>query len=91
MRVFIHVFLDRPCHIASEQVSNTQEQGIAATFQQDEDTLEAITALRKSDPRKVFAEVSFASDRPGLETRRLIQQAAQTPAGDININQGHTA
>ena len=90
MRVFIHVFLDRPCHIAGEQVSNTQEQGIAATFQQDKDALEAI-ALRKSDPRKVFAEVSFASDRPGLETRRLIQQAAQTPAGDFNINQGHTA
>ena len=91
MRVFIHVFLDRPCHIAGDQVSNTQEQGIAATFQQDKDALEAITALRKNDPRKVFAEASFASDRPGLETRRLLHQAAQTPAGDININQGHIA
>ena len=54
MRVFIHVFLDRPCHIA-EQVSNTQEQGIVATFQQDKDALEAIATLRKNDPRKVFA------------------------------------
>lgn len=75
----------------SEQVSNTQEQGIAATFQQDKDALEVIAALRKNDPRKDFAEVSFASDRPGLETRRLLHQAAQTPAGDITINQGHTA
>ena len=62
-----------------------------ATFQQDKDALEAIAALRKNDPRKVFAEASFASDPPGLETRRLLQQAAQTPAGDININQGHIA
>ena len=78
-----------PSH--SEQVSNPQEQRIVATFQQDKDALEAIAALQKNDPRKFFAEASFASGRPGLEKRRLLQLAALIPAGDININQGHTA
>lgn len=60
----------------SEQVSAAQEQGIVATFQQDKDALEAIASLRRGDPRKDFAEASFASDRPGMDTRRLLQQAA---------------
>ena len=64
----------------SEQVSKIQTQGIQATFQQDKDALESIAKLRNSDPRKNFVEVSFASDRPGLQTRRLIQQAADASA-----------
>ena len=52
----------------------------------------ALAVTRHADgDSPLIAEASFASGRAGLETRRLLQQAAQTPAGDININQGHTA
>lgn len=61
----------------AKEVSDLQGEGIRTTFLEDKDALEWISALRRQDPRKDFAEASFPSDRPGVQTRRELQRMAE--------------
>ena len=52
------------------------------------DTSEPVAKRHADTDTPIIAEASFASDRPGLETRRLLQQATETSANDNIDNQG---
>lgn len=73
------------CHMRNFELgdaamSDVLRQGYTGAFSEDKEALEAITFTRQHDKRADFKEHSFASDRPGLSVRQIIERLATAQA-----------
>ncbi|MEZ0236601.1 MAG: Rieske 2Fe-2S domain-containing protein [Methylophilaceae bacterium] len=57
-------------------MSAVLRDGYTGAFAEDKDALEAIAFLQQNDKRREFKEQSFASDRPGIAVRQVIERLA---------------
>ena len=73
-------FSVRDFALDSAETSDLITQAIRKAFLEDKEALDAISDIRLRDRRKAFAEHSFASDRPGMMVRRLLEKAAASDA-----------
>ena len=74
-------FSVRDFALESAATSSMISQAIRKAFLEDKEALDAISDIRRRDQRRHFAEHSFASDRPGMMVRRLLQKAATPEYG----------
>ena len=74
-------FSVRDFALDSAATSHEISQAIRKAFLEDKEALDAISDIRRRDRRRPFAEHSFASDRPGMMVRRLLQKAAASDCG----------
>ncbi len=74
-------FSVRDFALESAATSDLITQAIRKAFLEDKEALDAISDIRRRDRRTAFAEHSFASDRPGMMVRRLLQKAATPDVG----------